>query len=641
MLAVGGVFEFAGEVSARSIALWDGVTWAALGRSLTREPDLLPLVFSLHGIDGVLYAGGVFDGDDAGGDFGGIASWDGVAWSSLGAGVRNITTEPTIVRAIADQRGRVIAAGEFIEAGGVSAARVAAWSGSSWTPLLGGGTSGAVYVFTEFDNLLIAGGSFNQTGGVFTRNVAAFDGVEWRAMGDGLRGTVYAAAVFNGQLYVGGEFDLPDGGNIARWDGQAWQSVGGGISGVGISAELFAPRPTVQSLHVADGRLYVGGAFSTAGSEFAASLASWDGVQWRGEATFIDGIVFDIATIGGDLHVSGYFNTVEGVSALSIAARNGQGLWRQVGTGLSGNVYRMENFRGNLTAVGSFGQLNNGRLGQYIASFRNGDWVGVASGTALLLGPASNIGEYPAVDTLVYRNELYVSSYVEFAGSTSPISIAKYNGNVWSEAGAAFGGRSLGEYRGELIAGGSLDVVGNVVTSAVARRTPGGIPWVARQPSDIAASRGEVITFRATPAIGYANVRFTWLRNGVALLNGPQGAGRGNVSNASGQLPSPTDGTAAALTISEVDVGDSGEYRVVFTSPCGSEQSRSVVLSVQQGVPTCIADFNSDGGVDGGDVEAFFRAFATGSPTTDVNFDGGVDGADVETFYVAWQNGEC
>lgn len=57
--------------------------------------------------------------------------------------------------------------------------------------------------------------------------------------------------------------------------------------------------------------------------------------------------------------------------------------------------------------------------------------------------------------------------------------------------------------------------------------------------------------------------------------------------------------------------------------------------------PTCPADFNEDGGVDGGDVEAFFTAWEAGVNCGDVNADGGVDGADVEEFYYLWENNIC
>lgn len=55
----------------------------------------------------------------------------------------------------------------------------------------------------------------------------------------------------------------------------------------------------------------------------------------------------------------------------------------------------------------------------------------------------------------------------------------------------------------------------------------------------------------------------------------------------------------------------------------------------------CIPDYNSDGGVDGADVESFFLDWQAGEPAADVNSDGGVDGRDVETFLLLWSQGEC
>ncbi len=57
--------------------------------------------------------------------------------------------------------------------------------------------------------------------------------------------------------------------------------------------------------------------------------------------------------------------------------------------------------------------------------------------------------------------------------------------------------------------------------------------------------------------------------------------------------------------------------------------------------PPCYADFNQDGGIDGGDVEAFYTAWEAGDASADVNEDGGIDGGDVETFFIAWERGFC
>jgi hypothetical protein len=59
-----------------------------------------------------------------------------------------------------------------------------------------------------------------------------------------------------------------------------------------------------------------------------------------------------------------------------------------------------------------------------------------------------------------------------------------------------------------------------------------------------------------------------------------------------------------------------------------------------QGTP-CPADFNQDGGVDGGDVVDFFAAWEGGDSMADVNQDGGVDGGDIDVFFAAWEAGGC
>ncbi len=55
--------------------------------------------------------------------------------------------------------------------------------------------------------------------------------------------------------------------------------------------------------------------------------------------------------------------------------------------------------------------------------------------------------------------------------------------------------------------------------------------------------------------------------------------------------------------------------------------------------PSCVSDFNQDGGVDGADVSAFFDAWEAGNSAADMNGDGGIDGADVNTFFAHWEAG--
>ncbi len=57
--------------------------------------------------------------------------------------------------------------------------------------------------------------------------------------------------------------------------------------------------------------------------------------------------------------------------------------------------------------------------------------------------------------------------------------------------------------------------------------------------------------------------------------------------------------------------------------------------------PPCLSDFNGDGGIDGGDLEAFFDSWEAGSQEADINQDGGIDGADVGVFFNSWERSSC
>jgi hypothetical protein len=55
----------------------------------------------------------------------------------------------------------------------------------------------------------------------------------------------------------------------------------------------------------------------------------------------------------------------------------------------------------------------------------------------------------------------------------------------------------------------------------------------------------------------------------------------------------------------------------------------------------CAADFNQDGGVDGGDIASFFPDWESSNVCADVNQDGGIDGGDIEAFFLVWEAGGC
>jgi trimeric autotransporter adhesin len=101
----------------------------------------------------------------------------------------------------------------------------------------------------------------------------------------GLNSTVYAVAVYQDQLYAGGDFTEWAGGaavGIGRWDGSAWQPLGGGLRGFRVPWPFHEPpRITVRALTEFNGELIVGGTFSGAGGEDSPGVAAWNGEEWR------------------------------------------------------------------------------------------------------------------------------------------------------------------------------------------------------------------------------------------------------------------------------------------------------------------------------------------------------------------------
>ncbi len=293
-LYAGGWFYEAGEVSANSIARWDGKSWSALATGL--DGWVFALAVFDDGSGPALYAGGYFT--SAGGvEVNHIAKWDGKTWSPVGTGVSNDPGSAVwnlAVWALAvfdDGSGNgpaLSAAARFPIAGGVSAK----WDGSSWSAL-GRGIPGEgdllVRALTVYDDgtgpALYAGGRFTSAGGVRANGVAKWDGGSWSALGSGIdvsgRNGVFALAAYDDgsgpALYAAGLFTTAGEASvnsIARWDGTSWATLGEGVGGY---------EPTVWALTVFDDKsgsgpgLFAGGEFTSAGGMSSQRIAKWVG----------------------------------------------------------------------------------------------------------------------------------------------------------------------------------------------------------------------------------------------------------------------------------------------------------------------------------------------------------------------------
>jgi hypothetical protein len=413
-LIAGGAFTSAGGVSASRIAKWNGSEWTAFGSGVNQSVHALVATSSTSFI-----AGGNFT--TAGGlSRSYVAQWTGSDWASLGSGVNSF------VRTLVALDGSVYVGGYFTLAGGLSASRIAKWDGSAWSPIAAGHAS-AVFSIVEFnDDLLISG----MTGGV-----SRWNGSNWSSL-DGFDGTVYAFAVFNSEVYVGGKFSRIGGiaaSNLARWNGSEWSAVGSGVIG------------DVRAFLVTGSSLVIAGQFEGPGT----NIVRWDGVNWTDLDP--DGFTEKIDELAVDdsfLYAGGHFTDGQFVMRRSESS----GLWSEVGSGVNGEVYALAVNDDNVYIGGDFTTVGTGDDEETVNGIVRWDgWTFYkleSGGIAGVNGGVRSIA--------IEGSNVYIAGAFSQAGALGVNNIAKWNGSGW----AALGSGILGDEVSELLfSGGELIAV--------------------------------------------------------------------------------------------------------------------------------------------------------------------------------------
>lgn len=319
-LVVGGVFNTAGSFDVPNIAFWNGTAWSPIGGSTLGPVNALEAVrANTNGQDDD--NDGTTDerteqGLVVGGNFPTmnnvvrLAPTEPNFWvfSPLGAGVNDQVSAlgefPT-----SEIDYDVVAGGFFSLSGGVSCNRVGRFTGNLFSPL----TPPILTLpgnFLSWNNSLYAVGSFNTDVSYFAR----WNGTSWVQVGGGISGPEgsygFGLGEWNGQLVIGGSFNLADGQpvrNIVLWDGTSYHPLGSGIDG-----PVFA----IASYH---GDLIAGGLFLEAGGVFAANIARWDGTKWHRMGDGANNAVFALAVFQNSLYVGGRFTQAGDKSSVGIA----------------------------------------------------------------------------------------------------------------------------------------------------------------------------------------------------------------------------------------------------------------------------------------------------------------------------------
>jgi len=275
-LYAAGYFSGAGGEPANNIAVWDGLSWSALGEGVSGARPMAifqdqlyvgtgdhvarwdgsawtvfaetdgPVEGAMAVFDGSLYVGGGFE-TIAGVPANGIARWDGVSWSDVGGGLEALKKNGSCCSAGSVKRhgmvvwndgagDMLVVSGGFTFAGGVAASHIAMWDGSAWSPL-GDGLAGGGPVAVSGGELYAAH-FWRASGNSHAWEVAKWNTMQWEVLGGPMDGIVRSLEGFDGSIYVGGYFEIMEGGDvvankIAVWDDdlEVWTSAGDGCCG--------------------------------------------------------------------------------------------------------------------------------------------------------------------------------------------------------------------------------------------------------------------------------------------------------------------------------------------------------------------------------------------------------------------------
>lgn len=269
-LYAGGNFTTAGGTTVNGIAKWTGA-WSAMGvTGLSGPADAYAIAI---GPDGKVYVGGNFTLAGGVANTLNIAYWDGT-WHALGTGCNGVVWGLAF-----GKDGYLYATGLFTLAGGIAdTVYVAKWSvASGWLPLGTGLSAQGFCVTCGPDNLMYFGGEFATANGVTVNRLAKWTGATFVGLGGTTKGVagsgnqVYALVFgLDGKLYVGGDFTSAGGvtiADLACWNGAAFTSLG-----IGVNNDVFCLGLDQN------GKLYIGGSFTTAGGlPVTAGLVTWTG----------------------------------------------------------------------------------------------------------------------------------------------------------------------------------------------------------------------------------------------------------------------------------------------------------------------------------------------------------------------------
>ena len=333
---------------------------------------------------------------------------------------------------------------------------------ANWVPVFGGAPApnNEVVDLTVWNDgtgsALYACGYFTSAGGTMVNGVLKWDGTSVTALGTGPGANLSCLAGFDDG--TGPALYAATGSSVHKWNGTSWTSVGV-FDFPGSS--FFMVYDMVVFDDGSGSALYAVGYFTSVNGQPATSIARWNGTNWTavgGGFNVNDGafstLVFDDGT-GPALYVGGTIGVAGGMLVSSIAKWNGTS-WSAVGSGPNHPVLALAAYDdGTGLALHAGGFCLSVPACVSISKWNGATWGPVGGGMNNRVQSLTTFDDGTG-------NALYAGGLFTTAGGGAAIGIAKWNGTNWASLGTSviFAGQTMATidfgFGPELYVGGSF-----------------------------------------------------------------------------------------------------------------------------------------------------------------------------------------
>ncbi|NUM50544.1 MAG: T9SS type A sorting domain-containing protein [Flavobacteriales bacterium] len=336
VLYIGGGFKMLNGDTVFGIVKYDGSNFYRMGCGLGWDCSTTfigNLGSSIYGAKGIcrynneIFTTGAFSNSN-GIQLNGLARWDGNNWQPMGTGLKNEYGGNSGGSSLKVLNNELYVCGYMDSCAGVAVNGIAKYNGVSWSavhniPRFNPNQSNYIYDMEIYNgDIYVSGNFYDSIGGDIWR-IARWNGSQWVGVDGGMKGgigDVNKMVVYKGLLYAAGVFESagsnPHAKYIATWDGTKWENVGGGIS--------YSGSAQISDMKVYKDKLYIVGWFSQAGGIPAKQLAVWDGVNWCSfdtTNTSFDNIILALGFYQDTLYIGGGFWSVDGDTNIARIAK--------------------------------------------------------------------------------------------------------------------------------------------------------------------------------------------------------------------------------------------------------------------------------------------------------------------------------